>query len=91
VEPNNPLLPTNYPPRVNGLALDPLDPSTNSALYLHQSHPARRGSAGWPYAAIRRARSNVTIPDRIAPSNQVQVVIQMGSTPSPSNVSIAMQ
>jgi uncharacterized protein (TIGR03437 family) len=34
---------------------------------------------------------NVTIPDGITPSGQVPVVIQMGSTSSPANVSIAMQ
>ena len=34
---------------------------------------------------------NVTIPDGITPSNQVPVVIQMGGTSSPANVSIAMQ
>ena len=34
---------------------------------------------------------NVTIPDGITASNQVPVVIQMGSTSSPANVSIAMQ
>ncbi len=34
---------------------------------------------------------NVTIPDGITVSNQVPVVIQMGSTSSPANVSIAMQ
>ena len=34
---------------------------------------------------------NVTIPDGITPSGQVPVVIQMGSTSSPADVSIAMQ
>lgn len=34
---------------------------------------------------------NLTIPDGITPSGQVPVVIQMGSTSSPANVSIAMQ
>jgi uncharacterized protein (TIGR03437 family) len=34
---------------------------------------------------------NVTIPDGITPSGQVPVVIQMGNTASPVNVSIAMQ
>jgi uncharacterized protein (TIGR03437 family) len=34
---------------------------------------------------------NVTIPDGITASNQVPVVIQMGSTSSPPNVSIAIQ
>ena len=34
---------------------------------------------------------NLTIPDGITVSNQVPVVVQMGSTSSPANVSIAMQ
>ena len=34
---------------------------------------------------------NVTIPDGITPSGQVPVVIQMGNTSSPVNVTIAMQ